>query len=65
MEEKIDNLAWMTDEEYDLFKRETLRRLSSIQVSVGHPLLVYVTNAGFGVMTDMETGEMIYTVKGE
>lgn len=54
------DLVNMTEDEFRLYKQETLRRLSHIAQADGHPLVAYVMADGCAELVDLETGKPIF-----
>ena len=55
------NLADLSDDEYRLFKQETVRRLAMIAEAEGHPLIAYTLKDGWATLLDLDTGKEVYS----
>ena len=54
------NLANMTDYEFELYKRETLKRLSNIAEAEGHSYTVIVSKYKMTIMYDHDNDKSIF-----
>lgn len=59
------DLVNMTEDEFRLYKQETLRRLVRISEAESIPLVAFVTLDGCGVLANMNNGKMIYSMGGD
>lgn len=54
------NIDYMSEEEFNDFKTETLHRLAQIAKAEGHPMIAYTLKDGWVTLTDLVTGEEAY-----
>lgn len=54
-------LAELTDEEFRLYKQETVRRLAAIAEAEGHQFIAYTLKNGWATLLDLTTGKEVYS----
>lgn len=54
------DLVNMSEDEFRMYKRETLRRLSQIAQAEGHSFVAYTMADGYAELIDLETGKPMY-----
>lgn len=63
-EEKMMDLVNMTEDEFRLYKQETLRRLSEIAHAEDHPYVAYAMADGCAELVDLESGKPMFCSGG-
>lgn len=64
LEEEMMDLVNMTEDEYRMYKKETLRRVARIYQAEGHHMVIFTTEDGFAIMVDQTSGKTTYS-KGD